>query len=648
MLKKTLVLFTALFLAIGPLAMGTSFAVSTEQTIEKEANAASGSASTTGTTETTSGNTAADQTSADETSEGTTIDANSLEDFFVSTDEKTTFGPLFQKAAVASSYVNLLFTPLISFFANHIGGFLGTDYIYGAEMGTMLKGIWTVSRNIVNVAFVIILLALAIGQIFGEPLGSEISLKKSLPKFVLTLVLVNFTWLGCKLLIDAGNVAANVVFAIPAGVKGVIGDAVTKKGCDVGTDGIPRGLCVAEKGLYQLGAKFTLNYNLANCPGGPEKKKLTPEDIDAKLELEKIGAEGGFSVQGGGQVTGITDTSKLNSKNVNVLCWQTIDYAKYSKSNAALYLAYGMAKIQNLGRASFDGSAAKALIGATFGFALQVIFLASLVSLFVVVIIRTGMLWVFVAFSPFLVLMWMLQEVSHSIHVPEQFSLPSLLKWAFVPAMMGVTLVVGFLMLLAGETVDVAYFQNGTGNVVSDFSTLFGGMESLQELIWLVITTYVFFKAAETATHGLPMAGAVVEKIMHATQGAATIAGKAATAGIPVGVTYDQSGQAHTVTMGKALSDFRQKTKEFEEGGLGGNQEISQLAKVLEKFKTGPNHDRLQTAINNNNTVEIAELLREIKSDLRGKDAATITAAFQMGAGVNMSAAQAEALMKPI
>ena len=117
--------------------------------------------------------------------------------------------------AKVSTYVNNIFNPLIHFLTFGIGAFLGNDYIFAGSMGTMLHNIWVISRNIVNIVFVLILLFLALKHIFK---GEDSNIAKTLPKFVILLIAVNFSWLAGKLVLDAANVAANVVFSIPAGI----------------------------------------------------------------------------------------------------------------------------------------------------------------------------------------------------------------------------------------------------------------------------------------------------------------------------------------------------------------------------------------------------------------------------------------------
>lgn len=104
-----------------------------------------------------------------------------------------------------------------------IGSLLDNDLIFGGAMGERLLSIWVQIRNLVNVVFVLILLAIAIYNVMG--LGEEggtlpLAFKTVMPKFVLALIAVNFSFLGAKVVLDFTNVITGAVFALPANISG--------------------------------------------------------------------------------------------------------------------------------------------------------------------------------------------------------------------------------------------------------------------------------------------------------------------------------------------------------------------------------------------------------------------------------------------
>ncbi|MEK7145962.1 MAG: hypothetical protein AAB802_02140, partial [Patescibacteria group bacterium] len=112
-------------------------------------------------------------------------------------------------------FLNSLLWPVLLL----IGDLMDTDLILGPGMEEKLLGIWVEIRNLVNIGFVLVLLAIAFYNVLG--LGSEgnLALKTALPRLVIGLVLVNFTFLGGRLVVDAANLATTAVFALPASLE---------------------------------------------------------------------------------------------------------------------------------------------------------------------------------------------------------------------------------------------------------------------------------------------------------------------------------------------------------------------------------------------------------------------------------------------
>src|SRR5690606_24640685 len=126
-----------------------------------------------------------------------------------------------QELADKMTIFHQFFSPLINFFSTQIGNFLGNEHLFSGAMGEMLKNLWVISRNLVNIFFVGALLWIAIKAIGGDFFGEETDLKKELLKIAVFLVLVNFSWLGTKVILDAANVTTTIAFSLPTGVSNV-------------------------------------------------------------------------------------------------------------------------------------------------------------------------------------------------------------------------------------------------------------------------------------------------------------------------------------------------------------------------------------------------------------------------------------------
>jgi hypothetical protein len=75
-----------------------------------------------------------------------------------------------------------------------------------------LNGIWVLSRDLVNIAFALMLIGVAIYTIIT---ADTKYVKEKLVHFVLAVILVNFSWFFPRVIIDVSNVLTATVFSIP-------------------------------------------------------------------------------------------------------------------------------------------------------------------------------------------------------------------------------------------------------------------------------------------------------------------------------------------------------------------------------------------------------------------------------------------------
>ncbi len=101
------------------------------------------------------------------------------------------FGILLSGAQLFTGLTAKLFTAILNF------GFQKMDMIYNA---------WTITRDIVNMFFILALVIIAFATILRiESYG----MKALLPKLIIIALLINFSYLACGVIIDASQVVAN-------------------------------------------------------------------------------------------------------------------------------------------------------------------------------------------------------------------------------------------------------------------------------------------------------------------------------------------------------------------------------------------------------------------------------------------------------
>lgn len=429
--------------------------------------------------------------------------------------EAPTTDETIKKIASRTNLIYKLFHPLIFFFTKHISNFLGTDLVYGGKMGEMLHAIWVVSRNIVNIVFVIILLFLAVRHIFGSDENSDI--KKILPTFALMLIAVNFTWLGGKLIVDAANVATNVVFSIPSGVKGVV-DLTKDAKCEILDGGTKTNFYCTPSAIYS-GTSATKEINLTT-----EQCNKLPEN-DTYKDIYATNVKDGYSetYPEGSDKNGDLVDKESPFYNTRTFCWDNLDIGKFDSSNAAYQLTYSMARLSNLPKAQNTTSIVDLGIGTIFAAVIMVVYLISFGALFIALVFRVAFLWIIVAFSPFIVLVYFLKKAglegfTGGDEIGKFLSLGAFAKWAFAPAQVAAIWSVGFIMVTTGQTSTTDIFSklDNTGRVTGQFyqvSSIFMGMNSLKEIIWLIMTIIIVWVGTFAVLGKLEGISAITNKI---------------------------------------------------------------------------------------------------------------------------------------
>ncbi len=129
--------------------------------------------------------------------------------------------------------LNLVFT-LITFLLTPAiilaGWLLSPDWTMGDFFGLRpyFINVWVLVSNLVYIVFALMLLWMAVMQIFsGE---SNYAFKKKLPRFLVGIMIVPFTWLIVSWTLSFANQAVAAVLSIPAGAIGGISGGVSADG----------------------------------------------------------------------------------------------------------------------------------------------------------------------------------------------------------------------------------------------------------------------------------------------------------------------------------------------------------------------------------------------------------------------------------
>lgn len=345
-----------------------------------------------------------------------------------------------------------------------IGALMDSDLIVGPGMEDSLLQIWRDVRNIVNIFFALALLVMAIYNVlgFGEegPLSSY-AFKKMLPRFVLAVILVNFSFIICKVILDVADTLTNAVFAVP------------------------------QYGVTQL--------NEAELA-----KKICPSFFSEKLE--KIGV-----------IVGTEGENQL-CDNKTTFTGSAIKFFKQdvNSNTAALMLAINMGQlhsqmdisevIEKFGEAGGKITLDDFLINTLFSVLIFVVYAITFGVLALFLIVRVVVLWLVIALSPLAALMLVLPEeanASSDFDIKKQF-----LTHAFAPVVIAFSMAIGFMMLTAYQKLGGSFSPGSPESL--QLGVTISGMGDVHKLILATGAVVVVWVGVFTAAGKSEVIGTMI------------------------------------------------------------------------------------------------------------------------------------------
>ncbi len=352
---------------------------------------------------------------------------------------------------------------LISFISIGVGALMDSTFIYDGGMGETLYVMWSTIRDFVNIGFILVLLVLAVIVILGpDDSGGLTKLKQILPKLILGLILVNFTFFGTRVVLTTSDVLATAIFTIP-GMVDVTTIADSEKNdkpmttfCNKVVNGnVVKGLTVAECMTdYAGGIEFFLD----------EDGKLTTKAFkDLKPRFDKIKER---------RAKGTITVNKLREK--------------FDKQNAMFSTLLYMMHTVDLQNIKSDQQNVSKIVGSLFSMGLAIMLAVLIVAMFLGLVVRLVILWVLIAVSPLLVLGWVLKELVPQageslggLELDKQF-----ISNAFLPVFIAAPLALGFTMIFAA---------NAYTPVTGLLGATEGATVGFLKLVWLIAAFIVIW-----------------------------------------------------------------------------------------------------------------------------------------------------------
>lgn len=387
-----------------------------------------------------------------------------------------------------------------------IGGLMDNSLLFGEGMEARLREIWIPMRNLVNILFVLILVGIALYNVLG--LGednSQYSIKSALPKIVVGIIAINFSFLGIKVFLDAINVLTVSIFAIPGEVSRSIAEINLEPSDEIAlcssltkiAESEAAGETEGDKELQiirDVAGEYKLTTNAVDLAGIKaeiataleDHPTITQEKFDQEVQARKAAA--------------ICSGGRLNSVGKQFL-------ARYNSKNAAFAMAINMGQVHHLKEVDFSSlqNIEDLAINVIFSVVLFLIYTTSFLALFVVLLGRLVVMWISIAISPLLLLLLAAPDLKSKLgglsEVTDQF-----VKNAIAPVIIALAMTVGWIMLDAIKGVDYSASEAfkvdpSAGIPVVGLNTLQNFMVSLGTIG--VIWTGVFAAAKGTIAEGV-------------------------------------------------------------------------------------------------------------------------------------------------
>lgn len=409
-----------------------------------------------------------------------------------------------------------------------IGGLMDNSLLFGNGMEERLREIWIPIRNIVNILFVVALVAIALYNVLGiGDENSNYSIKAILPKIIIGIIVVNFSFFGIKVFLDGINVLTTAIFALPNQVgTGLVLDPKNPEDQDL----IDK-YCRSMKGkdfneildpvvikketedeTYRRIAK-TYGKIFEGLDASATKAdilKIVDAAVKAK-EWEKSKKDKFTKTVDENINNTICTTSKKDKegKTKYVLTSRGEFFLKrWNSRNASLAMALSLSKIVFYKEIDLNSlkSLDKLVINAAMSLIMYLLFASSFIALFVVLLGRLVVMWLAIALSPILLLVMVIPAVKESAggfgEIQTQF-----VQNAIAPLGIGLSLSVGWIMLKALQGLNSLY-----GGEQISFTATGGipvvGLTTLQDLLVGVGTIAVIWLgvfAAASKTVAAPL-----------------------------------------------------------------------------------------------------------------------------------------------
>ncbi|KKW39326.1 MAG: hypothetical protein UY87_C0048G0005 [Candidatus Peribacteria bacterium GW2011_GWC2_54_8] len=486
--------------------------------------------------------------------------------------------------------------------------------LHGANE-VVIHQIWQVSREIMNIIFAFMLV---VGACLTVVTAKKDIISRFAIKFVLGVILVNFSWFFPRVILDVGHVLAATIYKLPDLVS------TTCRYYDI-------------NGIIQTPCKYPYDFRFFDKAAAIAKAAGGPASLGYECPLETVC----YRVQA---LANNTNTAPGILSGLIFNHGKLPDLAKVPNFNGG-----GMPATDPLDQISFF---LMFLLNTVFLISLSVALTLALIAMMVAFIIRIPVLWLTIAFMPFMFLGYVVGDLMGNFNTMKIFK--KFVAAAFLPAIVAIPFTVGFIVLNA-----IAFSAPvGSAIILADSQGRFlPGIDNLWIVLWQITTILIIWKGFfmalsidsmyEEATKGIRSMGANLGSfVTHLPLNIPFIPG-AKEGGKQ---TYMSAGQAMTAAGG--LSNLSRQGRLLEgdavknmlTGGRSGGVEAAEQ----NIRNSGEVYDRIKAAAGGRGDMQkVAEEMRKLSGSLSGlspeKQAEALQRALK-NTGISLNPAQIQEL----
>lgn len=364
-----------------------------------------------------------------------------------------------------------------------IGGLMSNDLLFSGGMQTTLLNVWSGVRDFVNVMFILGLLGIAIVNILGIA-KEEFQIKSVLPRIVLALIIVNFSFLGCKVILDISNVISTSIFSLPL------------------TDVVPT-------------AQSTPN-------PGDQDEGPAPAQSEQQQFINKV-CGNLFRLQTNQQQPSSGDSAGVNQEQYSQFCSGTEGnfqftpsaqqfFGSFNSKNVAMIMAIQLMDITEIDKVNgIKVTGLKSLtINTLFSVVFVIIYTTAFIALFVGLLVRVVVLWVIIVVSPLIALGWAIKPIGERLQVDGEDLMTVFIQHATMTIPVAVVLTIGTIMI---DGVKKIAPNSVLSTNPAEFGAIMSGTTTVQSIIAGVGTAaFIWLAVAQTVTKG--KGGAFAQTIM--------------------------------------------------------------------------------------------------------------------------------------